>query len=166
MYARGGRGLAGRHALRARQQPSPPVTFTRGDRVEFGKRGGQLTGGGPVRPRSGANLAQSDQGDQPARGQTLDNGRVEAAVTKVVTHDQVDRRSIRQAVVEVDNVEAASRANPTALSQISRLGDCHRGNVEPQDIQTPAGQPDRPEPLSTPQIESPARGGNQLQVSL
>ena len=83
---------------------------------------------------------------------------VEAAVPELVAEDDVDGWPGRQAVVEVDDVEPASIADPAPPGQIPRLADGHRRDVEPPDVHASACEPHRTEPLPAGQIEGVPRG--------
>ncbi len=128
------------------------MAFAGGHKVEFGERGGQLAPGCAKRARRGVDFAEHGDGQQPSRRQAFDDRPVEAAVPEFVAEDDVDGRPGRQAVVKIDQLEPAAIANPAAPGQISRLTNGHRGDVEPHDVQAPAGQPDAANALPAREI--------------
>ena len=123
------RSVLGSGAARSCQQPGLAVALARGDYVEIGERGGELAGGDPEGPRGGADLAQRGDRQQAARCKAPGGRPVEAAVPELVAEDDVDGWPGRQAVVEVDDVESASIADPAPPGQIPRLADGHRRDV-------------------------------------
>ena len=106
------RSVLGSGAARSCQQPGLALALARGDYVETGERGGELAGGDPEGPRGGADLAQRGDRQQAARCKAPGGRPVEAAVPELVAEDDVDGWPGRQAVVEVDDVEPASIADP------------------------------------------------------
>lgn len=144
-------------ALTAPSGVAPTATPIRplplGDQLQAGERRAQLPGCGPKPSCGAADLTQRADRQQSARSQPLQHRRVEPTVAEPGAVNDIGRRPVRQAVVEVDDVESAPVADAAAQGERPRLLDDDRRDVQPGHLQAPLGQPDRRGTLAAGDVE-------------
>lgn len=117
-----------------RQHPGHAVGLVRGDQLEFGERGGQLTRRRPKRARRATDLAERADREQPVWRQSPDDHPVEATVPEPVADDDVRRWTVRQTLIKINDVEPAAIADAASPGQIPRVTDGNRRDVESVDV--------------------------------
>lgn len=117
------------------------VALACGDDVESLERGRQLPRRAPVGPRSDVDLAQHRDREQTSGGEAVDDGLVETCVPEQVTQDQVDVGTLREASIEVGDLERAAFADTGAVRELSSEVDRDRRHVDSVDVHAPARQP-------------------------
>ncbi|GJF09353.1 hypothetical protein NGTWS0302_36450 [Mycolicibacterium cyprinidarum] len=150
----------------ARNQPRLAVRFPCRDHVEAAECLEQLTSPGPKRPGRSPYFTERADRKQSAAGKPLENGLVQAAITKPVADQQICRCSCRQSVVEIDDLEAATGSHATVFSERTGLRHRHRRYVTSPDSQAALGEPYRGTTPTARQINRAARGGKYLDKRL
>ena len=130
------------------QEPSLTSCLTPGYRFKISEGSTQLTGRHPEPPGTNVDFAQRRYRQEPARAKPLDKEPVETGVPEEVTEHDIDRRAIRQPIIEINCIEPASITDPTPLGQAPGEADRNARDVQPPAGQPPARQPDSASPTA------------------
>ena len=112
--------------------------------------------------RSNVDLAQRRNGKESARRETFEERPVQKTVPEQVTEDEIDRRTVGKAAVEIDHIELTAGANAELLCQCLRLADSQRGDVEAPHVDASTCEPHRSSPSPACDLECVSGGRKEV----
>lgn len=115
------------------------VLFPLVQNLEGRKRSNQVALFTSEPPWARANLTQRGDGKNTAGSKPIEHGFVKSRVAEHMTEDQRKRRSVRQAIVQIEILKTA--VHTLGCCQFPCMRDRHRRDVDPENVEAATSQP-------------------------